>query len=153
MPLDTQASTRPFQQNTGLLHSDWTVQPRQAMLSSRHHHEEATKGRVVLLGDAAWCLTFLSGQGTSTALAGAYILASELAAKPYPQAFVAYERRLRPLTVRMQAASRRIGGHYVPESRFGMRLQSWLLPLLLKRPFAWLLARRIMAGELDLGPA
>ncbi len=109
-----------------------------------------SKGRVVLLGDAAWCLTFLSGQGTSTALAGALILAAELSAKPHAEAFAAYEARLRPVTTQMQAASRRIGGHYVPESRMGMRIQSWLLPLLLSRPLAGLVARRMMAKELDL---
>lgn len=109
-----------------------------------------SKGRVVLLGDAAWCLTFLSGQGTSTALAGALILASELTAKPHAEAFAAYEARLRPVTTQMQAASRKIGGHYVPESRMGLRLQSWLLPLLLSRPFAGIVARRMMAQELTL---
>lgn len=109
-----------------------------------------SKGRVVLLGDSAWCLTFLSGQGTSTALAGALILAAELTAKPHAEAFAAYEARLRPVTTQMQAASRKIGGHYVPESRMGMRIQSWLLPLLLSRPFAGLVARRMMAKELEL---
>lgn len=37
------------------------------------------KGRVVLLGDAAWCATPLSGLGTTLALTGAYVLAGELA--------------------------------------------------------------------------
>lgn len=36
-------------------------------------------GRVVLLGDAAWCATPLSGLGTTLALTGAYVLAGELA--------------------------------------------------------------------------
>lgn len=109
-----------------------------------------SKGRVVLLGDSAACLTFLSGQGTSTALAGAYILARELAGKPYAQAFAGYEARLRPMTTRMQATSRRIGGHYVPETALGMKIQSWLLPLMLSRPFAGLTAKRMMAEELEL---
>jgi 2-polyprenyl-6-methoxyphenol hydroxylase-like FAD-dependent oxidoreductase len=56
-----------------------------------------SSGRVVLLGDAAWCLTFLSGQGTSTALAGSWILASELAVKSHSEAFATYEARLRPM--------------------------------------------------------
>jgi 2-polyprenyl-6-methoxyphenol hydroxylase-like FAD-dependent oxidoreductase len=112
-----------------------------------------SKGRVVLLGDAAWCLTFLSGQGTSMAMAGAWILASELASKPYAAAFAAYEQWLRPLTKQMQATSRRIGGHYVPESRLGMKMQSWLLPLFLSRPFAGMLARRLLATEVELDPA
>ncbi len=112
-----------------------------------------SKGRVVLLGDAAWCLTFLSGQGTSAALAGAYILASKLAVEPYPKAFHDYEAGLRPMITRLQAASRRIGGHYVPESRIGMRIQSWVIPALLSRPLAPLVARRMMAEELELDPA
>ncbi|MDA2890636.1 FAD-dependent monooxygenase [Mycolicibacterium sp. BiH015] len=37
------------------------------------------KGRVVLLGDAAWCATPLSGLGATLALTGAYVLAGELA--------------------------------------------------------------------------
>jgi 2-polyprenyl-6-methoxyphenol hydroxylase-like FAD-dependent oxidoreductase len=38
-----------------------------------------SRGRVVLLGDAGYCPTPLSGLGTSLALVGAYILAGELA--------------------------------------------------------------------------
>ena len=57
------------------------------------------------------------------------------------------------MTARLQAASRKIGGHYVPESKLGMRVQSWLLPLLLSRPFAGLLARRLLADELNLDPS
>lgn len=108
------------------------------------------KGRVVLLGDSAWCLTFLAGQGTSTAMAGAHILAAELARKSYAEAFEAYEARLRPLVEKMQAVSRKIGGHYIPQSRFGMRLQAWVLPVLLSKPFARLAARQFSAPELDL---
>ncbi|MDG4669352.1 FAD-dependent monooxygenase [Mycobacterium sp. 236(2023)] len=37
------------------------------------------KGAAVLLGDAAWCATPLSGLGTTLALTGAYVLAGELA--------------------------------------------------------------------------
>ncbi|MDR3656499.1 MAG: FAD-binding protein [Mycobacterium sp.] len=39
-----------------------------------------SNGRVALVGDAAYCCSPLSGQGTSVALLGAYILAGELAA-------------------------------------------------------------------------
>ncbi|NMD57295.1 MULTISPECIES: FAD-dependent monooxygenase [Tsukamurella] len=56
-------------------------------------------GRVALLGDAAFCSSPMSGQGTSLALVGAYVLAGELAAaqwQPEP-AFAAYERLLRPM--------------------------------------------------------
>lgn len=37
-----------------------------------------SKGRVILLGDAAYCASPLSGKGTSIGLVGAYVLAGEL---------------------------------------------------------------------------
>ena len=55
-----------------------------------------SSGDVALVGDAAYSPAFLSGQGTSIAIAGAYVLASELAQHDRPgPAFAAYERRLR----------------------------------------------------------
>jgi 2-polyprenyl-6-methoxyphenol hydroxylase-like FAD-dependent oxidoreductase len=56
-----------------------------------------SSGRIVLVGDAAYCPSPFSGQGTSLALVGAYVLAQELArAGAHPRAFAAYERRMRP---------------------------------------------------------
>ncbi|QLY31554.1 FAD-dependent monooxygenase [Nocardia huaxiensis] len=54
-------------------------------------------GRVGLLGDAAFCSSPMSGQGTGLALVGAYLLAGELAAADWdPEAgFTAYEKRMR----------------------------------------------------------
>src|SRR5262249_8910960 len=37
-----------------------------------------SKGRVVLVGDAAYCPSLLAGQGAALAMAGSYILAGEL---------------------------------------------------------------------------
>jgi len=44
-------------------------------------------GRVALVGDAAYCCSPLSGQGTSVALLGAYILAGELKFAGYDHGF------------------------------------------------------------------
>ena len=54
-------------------------------------------GRVALIGDAGYCATPLSGQGTSLAMVGAYVLAGELgrADGDHAVAFAAYERRMR----------------------------------------------------------
>lgn len=101
------------------------------------------RGRVALLGDAAWCLAFLSGQGTSLALTGAVALADALARDPGPGAFAPWEARLRPAVARLQAMSRRIGGQYVPTSRLGMRLQGVLAPVLFSRPVLPLMLRRM----------
>jgi 2-polyprenyl-6-methoxyphenol hydroxylase-like FAD-dependent oxidoreductase len=55
-----------------------------------------SKGRIALVGDAAYAPAFLSGKGTSIAIAGAYVLAGELTRHDDPrQAFAAYEQRLR----------------------------------------------------------
>jgi 2-polyprenyl-6-methoxyphenol hydroxylase-like FAD-dependent oxidoreductase len=57
-----------------------------------------SQGRVVLAGDAGYCASPMSGQGTSLALIGAYVLAGELAAASgaYQAAFQQYETVMRP---------------------------------------------------------
>ncbi|MFQ6851501.1 FAD-dependent monooxygenase [Streptomyces sp. 35M1] len=50
-------------------------------------------GRVALVGDAAYAPSFLTGQGSSLALVGAYMLAGSLAVeRDHTAAFAAYER-------------------------------------------------------------
>jgi 2-polyprenyl-6-methoxyphenol hydroxylase-like FAD-dependent oxidoreductase len=64
-------------------------------------------GRVALLGDAGFCPSPLSGQGTALALVGAYVLAGALAGEPDPTtAFATYEATLRPWVERTQALAR-----------------------------------------------
>lgn len=55
------------------------------------------RGRVVLVGDAGYCPSFLSGRGTSLALSGAVFLAEELerCGEDHAEAFAAYQDRLR----------------------------------------------------------
>ncbi|AZM62028.1 MULTISPECIES: FAD-dependent monooxygenase [unclassified Streptomyces] len=48
-------------------------------------------GRTALVGDAAWAPSFLTGQGTSLALVGAYMLAHSLADRDHTAGFAAYE--------------------------------------------------------------
>ncbi|MDQ7808164.1 FAD-dependent monooxygenase [Amycolatopsis sp. A133] len=67
------------------------------------HLDRWSAGRVVLVGDAGYCASPLSGQGTSLALVGAYVLAQELGRAGYEEAFAAYERRMRPFVELNQA--------------------------------------------------
>ncbi|MEV7601084.1 FAD-dependent monooxygenase [Kitasatospora sp. NPDC089797] len=64
-----------------------------------------SKDRVALVGDAGYCCSPLTGQGTSVALTGAYVLAGELHAADgdHRAAFPAYERRLREHVAANQA--------------------------------------------------
>ncbi|WP_410618017.1 FAD-dependent oxidoreductase [Amycolatopsis sp. cmx-8-4] len=70
---------------------------------ARIHLDRWSAGRVVLVGDAGYCASALSGQGTSLALAGAYVLAQELGRAGHEEAFAAYERRMRPFVALNQA--------------------------------------------------
>jgi 2-polyprenyl-6-methoxyphenol hydroxylase-like FAD-dependent oxidoreductase len=77
-----------------------------------------SSGRVGLLGDAAFCSSPMSGQGTGLALVGAYLLAGELAAAGWDPAagFAGYEGRMRSFVEanqeigRMHARSREVSG-------------------------------------------
>ncbi|MEW9550598.1 FAD-dependent monooxygenase [Nonomuraea sp. NPDC050783] len=56
-----------------------------------------SRGRVALVGDAAYCPSSLSGMGSGLAVVGAYVLAGELAAAcgDHRVAFARYEREMR----------------------------------------------------------
>ncbi|MER7345613.1 FAD-dependent monooxygenase [Streptomyces aurantiacus] len=63
-----------------------------------------SSGRVTLVGDAAYAPSFLTGQGSSLALAGAYVLANALAThRNHTAAFAAYERDMRGFAAMNQA--------------------------------------------------
>jgi 2-polyprenyl-6-methoxyphenol hydroxylase-like FAD-dependent oxidoreductase len=63
------------------------------------------RDRVILVGDAAYCASPMSGQGSSLALIGAYVLAGELAAAggDHAAAFGEYDREMRPFITVNQA--------------------------------------------------
>ncbi|MBO8194371.1 FAD-dependent monooxygenase [Streptomyces oryzae] len=68
------------------------------------HMDGWTRGRVALVGDAGYCPSPLSGQGTSLALVGAYVLAEELGRSADPAvALPRYEERMRPYAALNQA--------------------------------------------------
>jgi 2-polyprenyl-6-methoxyphenol hydroxylase-like FAD-dependent oxidoreductase len=86
------------------------------------HLDRWAAGRIVLLGDAGYCASPLSGQGTSLALVGAHVLAEELG-RPggeeggHRAAFARYEDRMRPFAALNQAlATENPGGPASEES-------------------------------------
>ena len=120
-------------------------------------------GRTVLMGDAAWGLSFLSGQGASMAMAGAYLLAqalrtagmgggSAIPSGALAQALAAWEAGLRPTLTRVQQQARAMARSYVPRSAAGLWLNRRLLPLLMSRPLLKLRARHLVAPSL-IAPA
>jgi 2-polyprenyl-6-methoxyphenol hydroxylase-like FAD-dependent oxidoreductase len=111
-----------------------------------------SKGRLVLLGDAAHCPTPFTGKGTALALVGAYILAGEINKRTaHTQAFQTYERILRPYAERtQQELSPRLIRLMHVKTRFGIAIARVLqrgfgsVPIqALLKPSAATLARRI----------
>lgn len=78
-----------------------------------------SRGRVVLLGDAAAAPSFLAGQGSALAMVGAYVLAAEVAScRNHRDAFERYEQRLRPLLESKQDVAKGLGLVFAPKNRF-----------------------------------
>ena len=77
-------------------------------------------GRVVLVGDSAWCETLLAGMGVSTGLAGAELLGTLLQRYPgeLDRALSTWEARLRPFVDYYQALARRRQGTLTPANQW-----------------------------------
>src|SRR2546428_3654416 len=90
--------------------------------------ERWSHGRTVLLGDAGYCPALLTGQGSTLAMMGAYILAGELkvALGDHKLAFPQYERVFRPV-VRQEQKKAGLGAKVlVPGTRLGLWVQTHL---------------------------
>lgn len=82
-----------------------------------------SKGRIALVGDAAYCASPISGMGTSLGLCGAYVLAGELGRHAdHSQAFAAYEKRMRPFVAQAQSVPGFAPRLASPHSRLGIAL-------------------------------
>ncbi|KAK3385906.1 hypothetical protein B0H63DRAFT_473809 [Podospora didyma] len=98
-----------------------------------------SKGRVVLLGDAGYCASPVSGLGVTISFAGAYVLGGEIAracgnsatpAANIPIALAAYERELRPFIKDAQVLPPGYPGFMVPASKWGIKVLhsiAWLI--------------------------
>lgn len=79
-----------------------------------------SRGRVGLVGDAAFCPSLLAGQGSALAMAAAYVLAGELATNSIETAFSRHEQRLQAFIAGKQDAARRFATSLVPATRLGL---------------------------------
>ncbi len=85
-----------------------------------------SRGRLALLGDAAYCPSLLSGQGAAFAMAGAYLLAHELArvGGDYTIAFDAYQRQFKPFIDAKQHAAAGYRWWFAPRTPRGVWLRN-----------------------------
>ncbi|NUT04259.1 MAG: FAD-dependent oxidoreductase [Hamadaea sp.] len=81
-------------------------------------------GRVLLLGDSAYAVSLLAGQGASLAVAGAYVLGRQLAESgDVDRSLAQFVRRWHPVVTERQRIGRRGAGWFLPASRTQVRLR------------------------------
>ncbi|MEU2997591.1 MULTISPECIES: FAD-dependent oxidoreductase [unclassified Streptomyces] len=129
IPRDTREAVRRAYQGLG-----WVV-PRALRAcppSSEVYYDQVaqivmdrwSRGRTVLVGDAAYAVSLLAGQGASLGVAGAYVLAEELdRASSVAAGLAAYEQRWRPVTVDKQEAGRAAAEWFLPASPSRLRVR------------------------------
>ncbi|WAE75862.1 FAD-dependent monooxygenase [Streptomonospora nanhaiensis] len=90
-----------------------------------------SKGRTVLVGDAAWCLNLYSGMGATSALRGGDALGRALRENPADlrAALTAWESGLRPSIRSHQRTARIKQQMFVPSGRVAEVLRSFILRL------------------------
>jgi len=111
-----------------------------------------SKGRIVLVGDAAYCPSLLSGEGAGFALAGAYLLAGELqrASGDHVTAYRAYERRFRDFFERKQQSAVQFATSFTPKTRLGLFVRDLVLRLTAFPLISNWLMRRFVTDQFEL---
>jgi len=106
-----------------------------------------SRGRVALVGDAAFCPSLLAGQGAALAMISAYVLAGELnrSKGQFEDAFSHYDQLLRPFMTAKQSAARQFAHSFAPRTRWGLFLRNQITKAL-ALPFV---ANRMLGSLLD----
>jgi 2-polyprenyl-6-methoxyphenol hydroxylase-like FAD-dependent oxidoreductase len=114
---------------------------------SQIHIEHWWKGRVALVGDACYCPSLLSGQGSTLAMVGAYILAGELkeASGDHQVAFQEYQRIFKPFLDAKQKIAQSFAKSFVPKSSLGI----WMRNVVVKLMFLPFVSRLFIKPFLD----
>ena len=106
---------------------DWYVQ-----VNAQVKLESWSKGRMSVLGDAAYCPSPTSGMGTAVSLVGAYVLAGEISkyGADYGKAFREYENIMRPFVDKAQKLLPGAPKVVHPETAWGISVLYWILAFL-----------------------
>jgi 2-polyprenyl-6-methoxyphenol hydroxylase-like FAD-dependent oxidoreductase len=130
--------------------------------------ESWSRGRVALLGDAAYCPSANTGMGTSSAIVGAYVLAGEIGRHcgrsdgdagrggdtkdGLTTALKAYEDKFRPFMNQVQKGVLENSGlDTMPSGRFGIAIMNYLLgfaSFLRLNIFAWSIQEPVKGWDL-----
>lgn len=134
------------------LYVDRVSQIRMAPVPGAVQDGRWTRGRVTLVGDAAFCVSLLAGQGSALSMIAAYILAGELyrAQGNYTKAFARYESLFAPFVLRKQTAALRFAGSFAPKSRFSRFLRNRVFDILAIPGIAELTIGRDLADKIAI---
>ncbi|TYB51112.1 FAD-dependent oxidoreductase [Nonomuraea sp. PA05] len=107
------------------------------------------RGRVVLMGDAAWCLTLYSGMGASSGIAGGELLGTMLQrhGADLPAALRAWEAQMRPFIGYQQDNILSMRRLFTPDDRREQLLRTGMLRLM-RAPGIGKAMGRIMAKDM-----
>jgi 2-polyprenyl-6-methoxyphenol hydroxylase-like FAD-dependent oxidoreductase len=88
-----------------------------------------SRGRIALVGDAAFCVSLVAGQGSALAMISAYVLAGELsgAGGQHAVAFDRYEDFLRKYISGKQQGAERFASVFAPRTRWGLCLRTQVI--------------------------
>lgn len=88
-----------------------------------------SRGRIALIGDAAFCVSLVAGQGSALAMISAYVLAGELARAggQHVPAFGSYEALLRDYIVGKQKGAERFASMFAPRTAWGLGVRNQVI--------------------------
>ena len=111
-----------------------------------------SKGRVMLIGDAAACVSLLAGEGAGLAMTEAYVLAGELnrAGEDYQAAYRRYEQLMRPFVAGKQKLALYFASAFVPRTWAGVWLRNQATKLMAFPPLAHYFFVRHIRDDFDL---
>ena len=111
-----------------------------------------SRGRVALVGDAAFCVSLMAGQGAALAIAAAYVLAGELAKAKgdHDQGFGKYEEVLRSFIGGKQRGAERFAPAFAPKTQWGLFFRNQVIRTLTIPGLARLTFGRDIADKLVL---
>ena len=111
-----------------------------------------SRGRIAVIGDAAFCVSLVAGQGSALAMISAYVLAGELARADgrHREAFGAYEILLRSYIATKQRGAERFAAAFAPRTSYGLWFRNQILRVLSWPGVASLAVGRDLADRLEI---
>ncbi|MFB7716176.1 FAD-dependent monooxygenase [Nocardia sp. NPDC056100] len=108
-----------------------------------------SRGRVALIGDAGYCGSPLSGNGTAMAMVGAYVLAGELARSrdDHRAAFDRYQQELRPYVTECQKLPPGGVNGFLPGSRAAIRMRNLSVRVMTSKPMRGLMSKQLQKAD------